>query len=398
MYHDRKIGASMRERKNLACSLELKSIDAEGRFAGYASVFNVLDNQKDIILRGAFADTIHDRVSQIKLLWQHQTGEPIGVFTAMFEDSRGLYVEGKLLLNVQRAREALVLLKSGAVTGLSIGYSPVRYTIDPDTGIRRLAEVDLWEVSLVTFPANDQAAVTVVKSAPRPVTRGDVLRLGVTAERHMDALWQDRPEALFSIDDLRQSDDVLRMECKSIRHECEWIKSYTKLLQLKIQADVALQYSDDEPRDYHGRWTSEGDATDTTDNTNEQDTSYHGEPDNPIEPVYPVENALAFLFGGEALATARGALGLAGSGALEEGAAVTEARLTDHGAERLLERGISNDEVQEAVRTAQETGNVVTQIGKYGTPQNIFQGSNGVTAVVETTGRNAGKVITLYRH
>ncbi len=82
----------------------------------------------------------------------------------MFEDGRGLYVEGKLLLDIARAREAFSLLQSKAISGLSIGYSPVRYTIDPETGVRLLAEVKLWEISLVTFPANEGANVTVVKS------------------------------------------------------------------------------------------------------------------------------------------------------------------------------------------------------------------------------------------
>ena len=164
MHYERKIGASMRERKKLAVPLTLKSLDESGRFAGYASVFGVVDAQRDIMLRGAFADSIRGRAAQVRLLWQHKQDEPIGYFTEMFEDARGLYVEGRLLPEVARAREALALLKAGALRGLSIGYSPTRYTVDPETGVRRLSAVDLWEVSLVTFPANAQAEVTVVKA------------------------------------------------------------------------------------------------------------------------------------------------------------------------------------------------------------------------------------------
>lgn len=153
----------MRERKKLDFNLSLKSIDGLGSFAGYASVFNVVDNQRDRIQRGAFSRTLQGRVGAIKLLWQHQQDEPIGVFTQIFEDSNGLYVEGRLLLNVQRALEAYTLLKAGALSGLSIGYSPTRYSTDSKTGIRTLSEVELWEVSLVTFPANSAANVTVVK-------------------------------------------------------------------------------------------------------------------------------------------------------------------------------------------------------------------------------------------
>lgn len=155
----------MRERKKLDFCLDIKSVDGQGRFAGYASVFNVVDNQRDIILKGAFAQTINGRVSHIKLLWQHQQDEPIGVFTRIFEDTRGLYVEGELLLDVQRAKEAHTLLKAGAISGLSIGYSPLRYTIDPETGVRLLTEIELWEISLVTFPANAAACVTVIKQS-----------------------------------------------------------------------------------------------------------------------------------------------------------------------------------------------------------------------------------------
>lgn len=152
------------ESKQLDVALELKSIGPDGRFAGYASVFSVIDNQRDIMMHGAFRETLQNRKSQVKLLWQHQFEEPIGTVEALFEDTRGLYLEGRLLLNVNRGREAYALLKAGAVSGLSIGYSPVRYVIDADSGVRRLQEVELWEVSLVTFPANPDALVTVVKS------------------------------------------------------------------------------------------------------------------------------------------------------------------------------------------------------------------------------------------
>ena len=164
MYYERKISASMRERKRLHCALDIKSIDPQGRFAGYASVFGVVDNQRDMMLAGAFKHTLAGRTGEVKLLWQHQQSEPIGVFDTLFEDVHGLYVEGRLLLDVQRAKEAYALLKEGAVNGLSIGYSPVRYRTDP-SGVRLLSEVDLWEISLVTFPANEAANVTVVKQA-----------------------------------------------------------------------------------------------------------------------------------------------------------------------------------------------------------------------------------------
>ncbi len=146
-----------------AYDLELKSIDSEGRFAGYASVFNLVDSQRDIIRPGAFRQTLRERGRQIKLLWQHLFSEPVGKIEHIREDAHGLYVEGLLLLDVARAREAHALLKAGAISGLSIGYTPVEFTIDPDTGVRRITRVDLWEISLVTFPANASAQITRVK-------------------------------------------------------------------------------------------------------------------------------------------------------------------------------------------------------------------------------------------
>ena len=149
---------------HLTTSFELKSLDEQGRFAGYASMFGVVDNQKDSVERGAFANSIRDKGTNIKLLWQHQMDEPIGQIEQIFEDEKGLYIEGRLLLTVQRAREAYDLVRAGAMEGLSIGYRPVQYHINPQTGVRHLTQVDLFEVSLVTFPANDAAGITVVKN------------------------------------------------------------------------------------------------------------------------------------------------------------------------------------------------------------------------------------------
>ncbi len=188
-HYERKIAASMFEKRRYDCQLELKSLGDNGRFAGYASVFDIVDSQRDVIEKGAFADTLTDRVPHIKLLWQHSFAEPIGYFTAMFEDARGLYVEGQLLLDVARAKEALSLLKNGVVKGLSIGYSPTRYRMDPDTGVRHIMAVTLWEVSLVTFPANEAAQVSVVKSQPLATQSDDPYEMQLRRSGAMIALW-----------------------------------------------------------------------------------------------------------------------------------------------------------------------------------------------------------------
>ncbi len=149
------------ERKHIDYPLALESIDDNGSFAGYASIFNITDSHKDIIIRGAFQRTLAEN-NDVKLLWQHQMNEPIGIITELREDDKGLYVEGKLLLDVQRGKEAYSLLRSGAINGLSIGYTAVTFDYN-ENGIRVLSDVDLWEISLVTFPANTQAGITKIK-------------------------------------------------------------------------------------------------------------------------------------------------------------------------------------------------------------------------------------------
>jgi HK97 family phage prohead protease len=147
-----------------AVKFHIKSLDEAGLFSGYASVFHVVDQQRDVVMPGAFTYALQTmKPGHVKLLWQHTWSEPIGVIERLFEDAQGLYIEGRLLLDIARAREAYALLKAGAMSGLSIGYSP-KTRIEPDTGVRQLLEVDLWEISLVTLPANPLATVTVVKS------------------------------------------------------------------------------------------------------------------------------------------------------------------------------------------------------------------------------------------
>ena len=118
--------ASHQTRAHKTCALEIKSISADGTFAGYASVFNLVDSQHDVVRPGAFRTSLKSRT---------------------------------------QTREAYALMKAGVVRGLSIGYSVKSAKRNPDTGVRELLAVDLWEISLVTLPANEAAQVTVVKSS-----------------------------------------------------------------------------------------------------------------------------------------------------------------------------------------------------------------------------------------
>lgn len=146
--------------------LEVKAA-ANGGFSGYASVFDVVDSYNERVAPGAFVDSLAQRAAQgrkLPILWQHKTDQPLGVYSTVKEDGTGLHVEGQLLTkDVGQAAEAYALMKAGAVTGLSIGYWTRSSTLDEKTGIRTLTALDLEEVSLVTFPANDAARIDAVK-------------------------------------------------------------------------------------------------------------------------------------------------------------------------------------------------------------------------------------------
>lgn len=141
--------------------LELKDVSDEGTFKGYGAVFGNKDLGGDVITPGAFTKTLSERKT-MPLLWHHHTHEVIGIFSGS-EDPKGLAVAGSLNLEVQRAREVHSLMKQGAVTGMSIGYTSQRKDWVGDT--RMLRELKLYEVSLLPFPMNPQAQVAAVKSA-----------------------------------------------------------------------------------------------------------------------------------------------------------------------------------------------------------------------------------------
>ncbi len=132
------------------------------RIEGYASVFGLRDKGGDTVMPGAYGASLARmaaRGDQVRMLWQHDPAQPIGIWDEVAEDGHGLRVAGRLLPDVARAREARALLLAGAVDGLSIGYRTLRAEAVPGAG-RKLIELDLWEVSLVTFPMQTEARIT----------------------------------------------------------------------------------------------------------------------------------------------------------------------------------------------------------------------------------------------
>lgn len=157
------------------------AIDADGRFSGYASVFGRLDGGGDIVMPGAFRDTLKSRgADRVRLLFQHDPKEPIGLWDEIVEDGFGLKVSGRLLDGVPRASSLKALIAQRAIDGLSIGFRAVRATREGRTGTRRLWAVDLWEISIVTFPMMEAARIGSVpggQSAKLAATLGAAARL-----------------------------------------------------------------------------------------------------------------------------------------------------------------------------------------------------------------------------
>jgi uncharacterized protein len=131
----------------------LAKVTTDGVFEGYASLFNVVDLGRDEVVTGAFRECLAQKgAGAIKLLWQHDPSKPLGIWQEIAEDHRGLRVRGKLDLNVAKAREVHALMTSGAIDGLSIGFKTERARQNKQTGVRFLEKLDLWEISVVTFP------------------------------------------------------------------------------------------------------------------------------------------------------------------------------------------------------------------------------------------------------
>jgi HK97 family phage prohead protease len=148
-------------------ALNLKGVEVDGSFAGYASMFHREDLAGDVVMPGAFADSLKARgVTGIKMLFQHDANQPIGVWTALRENGRGLYAEGRLMPEVAKAREVHALMRAGALDGLSIGFRTVKGRRDRASGVRRLEKIDLWEISVVTFPLLPEARVQAMKASP----------------------------------------------------------------------------------------------------------------------------------------------------------------------------------------------------------------------------------------
>ncbi|WP_172326797.1 HK97 family phage prohead protease [Mangrovicoccus sp. HB161399] len=153
---------------------------------GYASLFGATDQGGDVVAKGAYEASLKrlaETGRRVKLLWQHDPAQPIGIWTEVREDAKGLHVKGRLLTEVEKGREAARLIEAGAIDGLSIGYRTIRASKDAE-GRRVLNEVELWEVSLVTFPMLPDARLSQPMAAKSGDSAEETLRELAGVFRH----------------------------------------------------------------------------------------------------------------------------------------------------------------------------------------------------------------------
>lgn len=145
----------------VASAAPARSHEAEGFVVeGYACLFGVTDLGRDMVMPGAFADSLAQMgAGGVRMLYQHDPAQPIGVWTHLLEDAHGLYVRGLLSPRVARARECAALVEEGALDGLSIGFKAVKARTDPRSRVRRVERIELWEIFIVTFPMQPGARI-----------------------------------------------------------------------------------------------------------------------------------------------------------------------------------------------------------------------------------------------
>lgn len=171
--------------------------DDERMIRGYASVFNGVDSYGDTVVKGAYMDTLENRERPVRMRWNH-FGPVIGKWVKMYEDDKGLYVEGQLTPGHSVAEDVYASLKFGAVDGLSIGYIPKEYEDDKETGIRTLTAIDLIEISVVEEPADLGAKIDEVKQISETIAQCESLKDAETCLRDACGLSRSAAKAIVS--------------------------------------------------------------------------------------------------------------------------------------------------------------------------------------------------------
>lgn len=209
--------------KNLEINI---SNSQEGEIKGYASIFNIVDQHNDIIVKGAF-ESLNSR--NIKFLWQHKPDEPIGIIEELREDEQGLFFKAKLLLDLPTAKTAYNLIRNKAISGVSIGFKATSFFYQ---GEKRIIEkLDLWEISLVTFPANEKAEILEVKNNKQSKLRGIM-------NNTQQQSWEDFKvvnEQILKLKEQNQSvDPLLHQQLNRINNHLDEYKAKIDLLETSM--------------------------------------------------------------------------------------------------------------------------------------------------------------------
>lgn len=199
------------------------SSQEEGIIVGYASVFNIIDQHNDLIRPGAFKQL---NLNKVKLLWQHKAEEPIGVIEEILEDQHGLFFKARLLLDLPQGKSAYNLVKAKAISGISIGFKAVKHHFKG--AVRIIENIDLWEISLVTFPANEKANIIEVKQ----LNKGNIMK-----QDHQQT-WEDfksvNDEIEKSIEQKRTIDPLLKEQLQLINNHLDNYKSRIDNLETSL--------------------------------------------------------------------------------------------------------------------------------------------------------------------
>lgn len=221
---ERRDAETEREMRRVDSPIEIRTVNEKGEIEGYGSVFNVEDSYGDIVAPGAFTLSLTEHAASgtmPAMLYQHFSSEPIGVWTAMSEDEKGLVCRGRLLLDTQRGKEVHTMLTEKAIRGLSIGFVSRKWQWNDETEQRTVLDVDLWEVSVVTFPANRAALIESVKSNRKIETIRDL-------ERALRDAGYSKDEALAGIAAVKNSMKLKRdadSEMKSLKSSLERLRA-----------------------------------------------------------------------------------------------------------------------------------------------------------------------------
>lgn len=217
-----------RECKALAANLH--TISESGQFEGYACLFGKEDLGRDIVAKGAFTKSLQKRgLKGVKMLYQHDPAQPIGHWLEIREDHKGLFVRGQLMTDLEKARDVLAMMKKGILDGLSIGFRTVQGHRqgkgEAKEGCRHLLEVDLWEISVVTFPMQPQARIASVKSeafSKRNLERKLMQDAGLSRSQARALLAHGYPGLCGkqdAVSEVRAMTDVIRQATRTLRHE-----------------------------------------------------------------------------------------------------------------------------------------------------------------------------------